>query len=131
MNNQSNRSRGDLGERLAYKFLQQKGFEIIDTNVHLGKHSELDIVAIQNDVLHIIEVKTRITCGYHGENPEFPVHNVTRRKLSHIIKGANMYIQSRNLTHLDCTIDVVGVVVDKVLKKAWIQIFPNILEGID
>ncbi len=131
MPHQNNRKRGDLGERLAYKFLQQKGFEIIDTNVHLGKYSELDIIAIQNDVLHIIEVKTRIVCGYPGENPEFPVYNVTKRKLSHIMKGAEIYIQSRNMTNLDVTVDVVGVVVDKMLKKAWIQLFPNVLEGVD
>lgn len=127
----SSRSRGDLGERLAYKFLQAKGYEIIDTNVHLGKYSELDIVAIHNNVLHIIEVKTRFTCGYRGEKPEFPIYNVTKRKLSHIMKGSQMYIQSAHLETLDVTVDVVGVVVDKMLKKAWIQLFPNVLEGLD
>lgn len=49
---------GVLGERVAQKFLKKQHYKIIKTNWRY-RRGELDIVAIQDRTLHVIEVKTR------------------------------------------------------------------------
>lgn len=48
---------GALGERLAAEYVCRRGFTVIDRNV-ARKTGELDLVAQEGSVLHIIEVKT-------------------------------------------------------------------------
>lgn len=49
---------GRIGERVAARFLKQKGFTILKTN-HRCKDGEVDIIAAKAGALHFIEVKTR------------------------------------------------------------------------
>ncbi len=49
---------GIRGENLAKRFLQEKGAEIITQNYH-GKRGEIDIVALHQNTLLFVEVKTR------------------------------------------------------------------------
>ncbi len=126
----SNRQIGNLGERLAVKLLLGKGYEILDTNVHLGKYAELDIVAMKDSIVHVVEVKSS---GYSHVDPQnliFPIYNVTPRKLQHLSRGMEMYIRNNNLEEFDRTIDGIGVIIDIGSKKSWIKFFPNILEGV-
>jgi len=125
------KNKGSLGERLAVKLLLSKGFEIIDQNVRLGKFSELDIVAIKDKVLHIIEVKTVYKCGKVGDNLDFPIYNITSRKVKHLRLGTQMYLQKRKFQDMDITIDAIACIVDNCHKKSWIKFYPNILEGLD
>ncbi len=125
------KNKGSLGERLAIKFLLSKGFEIIDQNVRLGKLSELDIVATKDNVLHIVEVKTVYKCGKLVENLDFPIYNITPRKVNHLKKGAQIYVQKQKLEYMDITIDAIACIVDNCHRKSYIQFYPNILEGLD
>ncbi len=130
MNHKVNHQIGNLGERLAVKYLRGKEFEILDVNVHLGKYAELDIVAQKNEVIHFVEVKTGTSSGRNSQNVIFPIYNITPRKVRHLSMGAEMYIRNNNLEEYDRTIDAIGVVINRELKKSWIKMFPNILEGI-
>jgi len=125
------KNKGSLGERLAIRLLISKGFEIVDQNIRLGKLSELDIVAIKDRVLHIIEVKTVYKCGKLGDNLDFPIYNITPRKVKHLKLGAQLYVQKQKHTDMDVTIDAITCIVDNCCKKSWIKFFPNILEGLD
>lgn len=125
------KNKGSLGERLAIKLLLSKGFEIVDQNVRLGKLSELDIIATKDGVLHIIEVKTVYKCGKLVENLEFPIYNITPRKVNHLKKGAQIYVQKQKLEQMDITIDVIACIVDNCHKKSYIRFYPHILEGLD
>ena len=49
---------GDIGERFARKYLVQKGYTIIQSNVHL-RFAELDIVAARGGKYYFFEVKLR------------------------------------------------------------------------
>ena len=49
---------GRQGEELAARYLQQKGYQIIDRNWRSGRQ-ELDIVAQKEDILVVVEVKSR------------------------------------------------------------------------
>ena len=47
---------GALGEDIAVKYLENKGFVVIDRN-YLKKCGEIDIIAKKGKILHFIEVK--------------------------------------------------------------------------
>ncbi|HNV97214.1 MAG TPA: YraN family protein [bacterium] len=53
-----NQKIGRLGEEIAVKYLQKRGYSIIDRNVYF-RCGEIDIIAEKNDILYFIEVKTR------------------------------------------------------------------------
>ena len=48
---------GNEGEKKACSYLQSKGFEIIEQNWRT-KLGEIDIIAVKNDILVFVEVKT-------------------------------------------------------------------------
>ncbi len=93
---------GDIGENLAEKYLRKQGYEILERNWHFGKN-EIDIIAIDNDFLVIVEVKTRRS-NYMGEPEEY----VTRTKQRSLIKAANGYITKNNI-ELETRFDIVSV----------------------
>ena len=51
---------GDLGEKMACKFLKRKKYLILETN-YQKRIGEIDIIAKFDGMIHFIEVKTR-TC---------------------------------------------------------------------
>ena len=51
------KSIGNEGEYRAAKYLESKGFEIIERNWRT-KLGEIDIIAVKNDILVFVEVKT-------------------------------------------------------------------------
>ena len=48
---------GDVGEGLTAKFLEERGYKIVERN-YLKKWGEIDIVAQNKEGLHFIEVKS-------------------------------------------------------------------------
>ncbi len=56
---------GKVGEGVATKFLEKKGFSIICRN-YSKKWGELDIVAQKDSIVHFIEVKTVSRRSYNG-----------------------------------------------------------------
>lgn len=78
---------GKLGESLAESWLTQNGYEILFRNWQYRKY-EIDILAEKDDVLHIIEVKTRHATPFG--NPE---DSVTRKKFSFLKRAAHEFIQ--------------------------------------
>ncbi len=83
---------GDLGEELACRYLKKEGYHILDRNWHYG-HLELDIVALDNEELVIVEVKSRSGLPY-----EFPSDALPGKKINMIVEAADAYIQERQLT---------------------------------
>lgn len=69
---------GRYGERVALRHVVSRGWQVLDTNWR-GKDGELDIVALDDDVLVVIEVKTRSGHGFGH-----PAEAVTPRKLARI-----------------------------------------------
>lgn len=77
---------GNVGEERAQAYLSSKGFHIRHTNWVCGK-LELDIVAEKDNILVIVEVKTRST-----ETFEHPQEAITNRKIRNIVNAAHEYI---------------------------------------
>ena len=94
---------GDKGENYACDLLVEKGFTIVERNYHYG-HGEIDIVAMDNDVLVFVEVKTR-------KNLEFgdPIQGVTKSKQRQVRKIAEGYLMEKNISDIDCRFDAIGV----------------------
>ena len=49
---------GDLGENAVCEYLKQNGYTIRDRNFH-ARCGEIDIIAVKDDVMCFVEVKTR------------------------------------------------------------------------
>ncbi|HEV6952186.1 MAG TPA: YraN family protein [Promicromonospora sp.] len=69
---------GRYGEQVARRHLEERGWTVLDTNWR-GADGELDIVAVDGDVLVVVEVKTRSGHGYGH-----PAEAVTARKLARV-----------------------------------------------
>jgi putative endonuclease len=69
---------GRYGERVAVRHVEARGWRVLDTNWR-GTEGELDIVALDGDVLVVVEVKTRSGLGFGH-----PAEAVTPRKLTRI-----------------------------------------------
>ena len=91
------------GEDLAIKFLQKKGYKIIQKNYSCNI-GEIDIVAIHNKIIVFVEVKIRSSKEF-GE-PELAV---TRHKRRQIVRVAETYLFSKNIENRDCRFDVVAI----------------------
>ena len=67
------RNFGDLGEKLAARYLRNKNYQILDTNFqnNSGRRlGEIDIIALEKNELVFIEVKTREMKKYADTLPE-------------------------------------------------------------
>lgn len=96
---------GILGEDLAVGFLQEKGYSILHRNWHHG-HKEIDIIAMDSEMLVIVEVKTRANSFW-----EEPKEAVRRRKQKRIIDAADAYVQNFNI-NAEVRFDIVSVVIN-------------------
>lgn len=96
---------GKRGEVIARKFLEEKGFQIIETNWRHEK-DEIDIIANDGEELVMVEVKTRST-RFFGE----PAEAVGTAKESFLIRAAEAYLEIHDL-NMDTRFDIVSIVID-------------------
>ena len=101
---------GVLGERLAVNLLQKKGYTILERNWRYLK-AEIDILAIKEGVLVVVEVKTR-SMDVFGDPQNF----ISSKKIKLLVMAANQYVVARNLNH-EVRFDVVAVLLQKNKKK--------------
>lgn len=80
---------GRLGEHLAVEYLGRKNYQIIERNWRFGR-SEIDIIAIQGNILVFVEVKTR-SYDHFGKPEEF----VNSKKETMICDGAAAYMREK------------------------------------
>lgn len=78
-------SLGKMGEKLASRYLREMGFSILHQNWRTG-HCEVDLIAVRNNVLHFIEVKTRRSTRFG-----YPEAGVTPRKLDALARAATEF----------------------------------------
>lgn len=97
------RAKGNLAEDKACIYIQDLGFQIIERNFTL-KGGEIDIIAIKDEVLHFIEVKSGSSYN--------PLYNITPKKLQHVINTADRFMQMKKLDML-FVIDAISVQGDR------------------
>ena len=93
---------GKLGEELAENYLVKNGFKILDTNWVFQK-AEIDIIAQKENILAIVEVKTRSTIDFG-----LPQDFVKPKKIQLLVKAVNEYVISKNL-EVDVRFDIIAI----------------------
>lgn len=93
---------GQKGEELAEKYYRDHNFVILEKNWR-HNHLEVDIIVMNNEYIVFCEVKTRSYTAF-GEPETF----VTTQKQSNIIRAANYYVKSKNISK-DVRFDIISV----------------------
>jgi putative endonuclease len=86
---QTRKDIGRLGESVAAEYLRRRGYTLVDRNV-ARKTGELDLVAREGGVLHIVEVKTITVDAFPDrdrtadayDDPALNLHAAKVRKVS-------------------------------------------------
>ena len=94
---------GRKGEQLAVDFLVKNNYEIIERNYRFEK-AEVDIIAKKDDILAVIEVKTRSTIDF-GSPEDF----VKPKQIKNLVKAVDEYVTVNNL-NVDVRFDVIAIV---------------------
>ena len=93
---------GKIGEELALKFLVENGYVVVAQNYYYKK-AEIDIIAQKNEVLAVVEVKTRST-NYFGNPQDF----VTPKKIKLLTMAVDHYVIKNNLD-VDVRFDIIAI----------------------
>ena len=93
---------GKHGEELAVAFLQENGYDILETNWTFQK-AEIDIIAQKENTLAIIEVKTRSSIEFG-----LPQDFVKPQKIQLLVKAVNEYVVS-NALDLEVRFDIIAI----------------------
>jgi putative endonuclease len=94
---------GQEGERLAERYLQKKGYTLVERNYRCPA-GELDLIVLDRRVVVFVEVKTRTGHGFGS-----PLEAVEFRKQRKMIQAAQFFLAEKRLQQRDARFDVVGV----------------------
>ncbi len=123
---------GKTGEDLAARFLIKHGYRLVLSNftVPIGRNmrgaqvtGEIDIIALDGDILCFVEVKTRSSDEFVS-----PLAAVNLRKQRQITRTARVYRKIFHLENIRFRYDVVSIVLNgnkapaiEVFKKFWTE----------
>lgn len=103
---------GRYGEKVGREFLEFNNYTILETNIRT-KFGEIDIVAKKENILAVVEVKTRRTKSYG-----LPCEAVSRQKQQHIKGTLVWYLQKISDAYMyEIRFDVLEVYVDKEISR--------------
>jgi putative endonuclease len=97
------RSLGQYGERLAARYLGERGMRVLERNWRC-QHGEIDLIALDGTCLVVCEVKTRRSTAF-GE----PVEAVTWRKAARLRRLASAWLAAHDVRPDGVRIDVIGI----------------------
>lgn len=98
----NNKTKGGLGEELAYYMLVKKGYAILERNWYYGK-LELDIICEYQGFIVFVEVKLR-SKDYLIE----PAQAVNIKKQKSIIKAADGYLRAKEIDK-EARFDIIAI----------------------
>lgn len=117
---------GNTGENIACKFLEKRGFRIVERN-YRKKWGEIDIIAEKDGVLHFVEVKASAVRG-DNDSDYRPEENIRLWKKQRMSRAIRTYFAERKIQDdNDFQIDVMAILLDLVRKKAKIKLIKNVL----
>lgn len=120
------RSVGDLGEGIVCRFLENKGYQVIERN-YLRPWGEIDVIATLGEVLHFVEVKT--VTREPGRVGDFrPEDNMHGAKIKRLHRAIQTYLLQKKIKD-DVTwqMDLACVYINLEDKKAKVEILENIV----
>ena len=103
--------RGELGEKLACRFLRRNGYKVLYRNFRGQRGGEIDIVCRDHDTLVFIEVKTRTR-----EDFGRPIAAIDQQKRNRISRGALAWLRLLDNPDIFFRFDVVEVLINDKAK---------------
>ena len=103
---------GRKGESIAARYLKSQGFQILETNWRNG-HDEIDMIALDENELVIVEVKT-LSSEYFG----YPEEAVHKRKQNFLIRATQAYVD-QNEIDLEIRYDIVSIYLKEQSHKIY------------
>lgn len=97
---------GKLGERLAKRWLVERGWRVLASRYRSG-HRDLDLVVEHAGAVAFVEVKTR-----RGAHFGHPVEAVNWRKQRELARSARVWVSRFGSAGQTYRFDVIGVLVD-------------------
>ncbi|WP_394938327.1 YraN family protein [Psychromicrobium sp. YIM B11713] len=94
---------GKAGEDLAADFLSRRGFEVVDVNWRCAR-GEIDLVALDGDIVVVVEVKTRRSLRYGH-----PFEAITDTKLRRLRTLAVLWARHHGYLSSRIRIDAIAV----------------------
>lgn len=113
---------GKLGEDVAAKYLENKGYKVLERNFR-KPWGEIDIVAQKGDELVFVEVKAQ-KMGF----PWRPEENITQHKKRQLSRIINTYLKRSQVCGvINSRIDVIAIELDFETENAKIEHIENVL----
>lgn len=100
------RKLGIWGEGIAARYLQDKGYKILDRNYYT-RNGELDIICEKDGKLVFVEVKTRKSTKFGS-----PEEAITRKKINHLRQAALIYLKTVERPYQEIRFDVIAILID-------------------
>lgn len=92
------------GERIAENFLKEKGYVMLHRNWRVARR-EVDLIALKDDVVVFVEVKTRTRQDYG-----YPEEAVGKKKMR-LLKEAAEFFMLENLQYQKAQFDLVSITI--------------------
>lgn len=104
---------GKEAEKQAAKYLENKGYEILERNWRFHKF-EIDLIAhdLKNDEIIIVEVKARI------DPMVAPIDSITKKKIRNLVTAADQYLTENDIEQ-ECRFDI--IIIEKKKDKWFIE----------
>lgn len=102
------RRTGEIGENIAVRLLQAKGYTILVRNFR-SRRNEIDIIALDGAILVFVEVKTRRRLR-QGEPP--PLRAAQKRRIT---RAARNYLRFFDMPTVACRFDFIEI----TLYRSW------------
>ena len=93
---------GKLGEQIAVDFLLENDYTILERNWRFQK-AEIDVLAVKENILAVVEVKTRSTLAYG-----LPQDFVNSKKIQLLVRAVNSYISDREIDY-EIRFDIIAI----------------------
>ena len=94
---------GKSGEDIAERYLNGRGYEILERNYH-SQQGEIDIIAREGKFLVFIEVK-----NYSFRSFGTPLSAVNKAKRQSMIHAARTYLYKNGVKGVNCRFDVLSI----------------------
>ncbi len=110
-----NIEKGKRGEIIAKEYLISKGYNILDLN-YRTKIGEIDIIALDKNILVFVEVKTRTSLNFG-----YAYEAVNRKKQEKIIYCSQLYQNQKKLLCYQIRYDIIEVYLTTNIKINHIE----------
>ncbi len=114
---------GNLGEKLARTYLEQRGYLVVETNYRCPS-GEIDIIAKKDEYLVFVEVRTKRSNKFGS-----PEESVTATKKAHLIDSTACYYQTHEGLPDSYRIDFVAVELGRDNTPTRINLIENAIES--